>query len=183
MRVVLPNQILTGISGIDDQHRSLIRWARTVNSIDPGGPNRRAVIRATQFLIAYARYHFDSEEYAMVASGYEGINQHRREHAMMRRQLNSLSRSIKADGKDFASTVKPLQSLIQGWIQNHISGSDMAFASHCEQEPETRFMRLPSPRELRDSGFKVSDIEQVETVHNAGEITHEELKARLIIRD
>ncbi len=183
MTVVLPNQMLTGIPGIDDQHRALIRWARTVNSIGTGGANRRAVIRATQFLIAYARYHFDSEEYAMVASGYDGLTQHRREHAMMRRQLSVLSKSINANGKDVATTVKPLQNLIQGWIQNHISGSDMAFASHCEQEPETRFMQLPSPRELRDSGFKVSDIEQVEAVHNAGEITTGELKARLIIRD
>lgn len=144
--------------------------------------NRQIVLRAAQFLIAYAKYHFDSEEYAMVASGYEGVTEHRREHAMMRRELTELRRSVTNKEQSAAATVKSLQGLIQSWIQNHISATDFAFARYCEQEPETRSVELPSPSELRRAGLKVSDYEQVEVVHNAGEITPSELKARLIIR-
>ncbi len=182
MTVVLPDNLLTGIQGIDDQHRALIHWARTVNSIGAVNGNRAIVLRAARFLIAYAKYHFDSEEYAMVAAGYEGVDRHRWEHAMMRRELSELSRSINNQEGSVAATVTSLQGLIQRWIQNHISGTDSAFARYCEQEPETRFVQLPSPEEMRNSGHRVSDFDQVEAVHHAGEITPGELKARLKIR-
>lgn len=182
MTIQLPEKLLTGIKGIDDQHRALIHWARTVNSMGAVNGDRAIVLRAAQFLIAYAKYHFDSEEYAMVASGYESIAVHRHEHAMMRRELSELRKSINNREHSAEATVELLQELIRRWIQNHISAADLAFARYCEQEPETRTIKLPSPRELRKAGLKVTDYEQVEAVHHAGEITPGELKARLIVR-
>ena len=183
MTVNLPKQASTGIPGIDQQHQALIHWARTINNVGANGASPGIVKRAAQFLIAYATYHFDSEEYAMVATCYDGISKHSREHAMMRRQLASLSAAITANRDDAGSNVHSLQRLIHGWIQNHISGTDIAFARYCASQPETRNIELPSPQELKDSGFKISHVDQVEVVHHAGEISAEELKARLTIRD
>ena len=183
MTVNLPKQIMTGITGIDHQHKALIHWARTINSVSANGANARIVKRAGQFLIAYARYHFDSEEYAMVATCYDGVARHSREHAMLRRQLVKLGTAINANLGDVSSNVHSLQRLVQGWIQNHISNADMDFARYCSQQPETQNLELPSPQELKDSGFRVSSIDQVEVVHQAGEISAGELKARLTIRD
>ncbi len=183
MTVNLPKQAMTGIPGIDHQHQALIRWARTINNVSANGASPRIVKRAAQFLIAYATYHFDSEEYAMVATCYDGIARHSREHAMMRRQLAKLSAAINANGDDASGNVHSLQRLIHGWIQNHISGTDLAFAKYCALQPETRNVELPSPQELKDSGFKISNIDQVEAVHHAGEISAGELKARLKIRN
>lgn len=183
MTVNLPQQIRTGIPSIDHQHRALIHWARTINSIGADGASPGVVQRASQFLIAYARYHFDSEEYAMVATCYDGVAQHSREHAMMRRQLARLSAAINANGHESRNNVQSMQKLVQDWIQNHISDTDKDFARYCAQQPETRNLELPSPRELLESGFRISHIEQVEVVHQAGEISASELKARLTIRN
>ncbi len=183
MTVNLPRQAMTGIPGIDHQHRALIHWARTINNFGANGANRKIVKRAAQFLIAYASYHFDSEEYAMVAACYDGIASHNREHGMMRRQLARLAAAINANGDDVNGNVSSLQKLILDWIQNHISHTDMAFARYCALQPETRNIELPSPQELKDSGFKISHIDQVEAVHHAGEISAGELKARLKIRN
>ena len=183
MTVNLPQQAVTGIPGIDHQHRALIHWARTIDNVGANGANRRIVKRAAQFLIAYATYHFDSEEYSMVAACYDGIARHSREHAMMRRQLARLSAAINANEDDVSGNVKSMQRLILGWIQNHISDTDMAFARYCVQQPETRNIELPSPQELKDSGFRISHIDQIEAVHHAGEISEGELKARLKIRN
>ena len=179
----LPEQALTGIPGIDHQHRALIHWARTINNIDANGATPKIVRRAAQFLIAYARYHFDSEEYSMVAACYDEIAPHNREHKMMRRQLARLAASINNDGDDVEGNVRGLQRLILDWIQNHISHTDMAFARYCGSQPQIRNIELPSPRELKDAGFRISQIDEVETVHHAGEISAGELKARLRIRD
>ena len=179
MPIQLPESLLTGIPGIDDQHRALIHWAQTIKKINGHNGNRALVVRAANFLIAYTKYHFDSEEYAMVASGYDGIAQHRKEHAMMKRQLAALREKINAGDVFGGASIKDIQNLIQNWIQNHIVSTDSAFATYCEQVPETRFVELPSPKELKAMGFKISDYEEVEAVHHAGEITPEELQARM----
>lgn len=183
MDVSLPNEIVTGIAGIDHQHKALIHWSRTINSVCDNGATAGIVKRAAQFLIAYAKYHFKSEEYAMVATCYDGVARHTREHAMMRRQLARLSGAIDANHNDVRGNVKSLQGLVTEWIQNHVSGTDMDFARYCSQQSETRNLQLPSPQELKNSGFKVSHIDQVEVVHHAGEISAGELKARLKVRD
>ncbi len=181
MTAKLPPQIETGIPTIDEQHRALIHWSRAMGAMDPVNGSREVLVRAAQFLIAYTRFHFDSEEYAMVASGYEGIVQHRREHGMMRRELSAIGRGIKAARGHRTDSVSSLQGLVQQWITNHISASDRKFARYCAHEPNARTVRLPSPREMWQSGFKVSDCDQVEVVHEAGEITIGEIKARLKI--
>jgi hemerythrin len=183
MTVSLPNQLVTGIQGIDDQHRALIHWARTINTLDASNGGQDTLRQASQFLIAYTRFHFESEEHAMAAAGYEGTGQHRSEHQMLRRQLAKLNELI--SGANYGSditTICAMQRLIREWIQNHISASDLAFARFCERQPETRHIQLPSPQELEDSGVSVADIEMVEAVHTAGAITGEELPKRMILK-
>jgi hemerythrin-like metal-binding protein len=180
MTASLPNQLLTGIQEIDDQHRALIHWAKTVNSFDAASGDLRTLGLASQFLISYARFHFTSEEHAMAASGYERAGRHRLEHEALRKQLARVSTAISDDsyGCDI-TTVCVLQRLIREWIQNHIRASDMAFASYCEQTPDAKRVTLPSPSQLQRLGVGVADIQQVEAVHNAGAITQEELPSRL----
>ena len=177
-----PRQLLTGIGSIDDQHRALIRWAQALKSMDATETSRSVVIKTAQFLIAYARYHFDAEEYAMVASGYSEIAKHRREHSMMRRQLDEISEAMNGKQESANGSMMSLQKLIQNWLQNHISSTDFAFARYCENEPGAREVQLPSPQELRKKGSKIGNYDQVEAVHNTGEITIGEVKARLKIR-
>lgn len=180
MALSLPTQLVTGIPGIDDQHRALIHWAKTVNSLDAANGDLTTIQRASKFLISYARFHFESEEHAMGASGYREFERHRYEHEILRRQLAKMSQIISNDtyGSDI-TTICALQRLIREWIQKHISASDLAFASYCDQNPEARDVRLPSPEELQKLGVTIADIEQVDAVHNAGEITKDDLPSRL----
>ena len=90
-----------------------------------------------------------------------------------------LSSSINSGRGDLGVPVTSLQRLIQGWLQHHISSTDLAFARYCSQEPSARSVQLPSPKELLDTGLQISDYEQVETVHCAGDITPGQIKARL----
>jgi hemerythrin len=179
MSEVLPKRLVTGIGDIDEQHRTLLRWARAVQSIDSSASEGAVPLRAAQFLIAYTRYHFDSEEYAMVASGYGALDEHRREHSALRTELAAVSRVLNAHGARSWKSVTSVQKLIQRWIQNHIGASDMSFAAYCEQEPSVKTVQLPSPVELSRSGTKVADSDRVETVHHSGELTMAEIRARL----
>jgi len=116
----------------------------------------------------------------MATSGYQEIGQHRLEHEMLRKQLAKMSKTMSDEYYECdITTLCALQRLIREWIQNHISASDLEFASYCEQSPDARQVQLPSPKELQNSGVSVADIQQVEAVHNAGEITKKELPSRL----
>jgi len=115
----------------------------------------------------------------MVASCYEDLCAHRREHASIRKQLSDLNKTMKSRGCNPSVAVRDLQHLVQGWVQHHISGTDLAFARYCESEPSARSVQLPSPKELSDSGTRIADYDQVEFVHLAGEITPEEIEKRL----
>jgi hypothetical protein len=46
-------------------------------------------------------------------------------------------------------------------------------------DPRKTPIRLPSPQEMANSGLKITDLDQVEAVHFAGEFSTEELKSRL----
>ena len=182
MTVSLPDQLVTGIEGIDEQHRALLHWSRTVNTLDAVNGGRNTLQRASQFLIAYTKFHFKSEEHAMAAAGYEAIGQHRLEHETLRRQLSKMNEAMSVTYGCDVTAICALQRLIREWVQNHISASDLAFASYCEQQPDTRHIQLPSPKELQNSGASVADIEKVEAVHNAGEITSKELPSSLVLK-
>ena len=73
MKLELPAELLTGIRDIDDQHRSLVAWANAVLSLRAAAADRGLAHRAAEFLLAYVKYHFAAEEYAMVASAYPGL--------------------------------------------------------------------------------------------------------------
>lgn len=175
----LPPNLKTGISGIDAQHRALLNWAAAIRSIGTGRSEQPTARRAAQFLISYTHYHFDAEEYAMVASAYDGLPKHRLAHAAIRKKLNDVSKTFNANPGDCSAAVTLLQGFIQEWLRHHIGRTDVAFAKYCDEEPSAREVHLPTPKELVRTGFKVSDYEQVEIVHDAGEITPEELKARM----
>lgn len=175
----LPPNLETGIPGIDAQHRALLNWAAAIRSVGTAPSEQATARRAARFLIAYTHYHFDAEEYAMVASAYDGLDKHRRAHVAIRKRLNEVSKAFNTNLGDCSAAVTLLQDLIQEWLQFHISRTDVAFAKYCEQEESARAVRLPSPKELVQTGRKVPDYEQVEIVHDAGEISAEELKARM----
>jgi hemerythrin len=178
MRVVLPPELLTGIPDIDAQHRSLVAWANAVFSLGTVRTDRSLALRAVQFLVAYAEYHFAAEEYAMVASAYPGLVRHRQEHTELRKKLAVVARAVNS-GAAFDKVTASLQNLLNEWLLKHIRDTDRAFASYCAEEPSVRTLSLPSPQELRGSGLRTSDYERVEIVHVAGEISAEEVKARL----
>jgi hypothetical protein len=58
-------------------------------------------------------------------------------------------------------------------------GYPYQIGNFCKQQPAARRIRLPTPQELQSSGVSVADIEKVEPVHTAGEITAEELPQRI----
>jgi hemerythrin len=178
MRVVLPPELLTGIPDIDDQHRALFAWTNAVFSLGTVRGDRTVALRAAQFLVAYAEYHFAAEEYAMVASAYPELVRHRGEHAVLRRKLAVVARAINS-GAPYDRVTTSLQALLNEWLLQHIRHADGAFARYCADEPSVRTLSLPSPQELRASGLRTSDYERVEVVHTAGEISAEEVKARL----
>jgi hemerythrin len=174
-------ELATGIKDIDNQHRSLISWANAVFSMGDADGDGALALRAARFLFAYVEYHFAAEEYAMVAVAYPQVDRHRRQHAELTKQVTAIRKAMES-GATFRAVAGSLHILLEDWLLHHIGHSDRDFARTCKQDPNVRILRLPSPKELRDSGLDLADYDNVQVVHAAGEISATEIKARLAAR-
>jgi hemerythrin len=121
------------IDDLDRDHRALIdqladiclrfcpeaSWGRAGNAL--------ALIDALSDLGEAMRAHFQREEEFMLAFGYEGIGQHRSEHAMLMAEFTAMLREWRADGLHVFDEMA--QGGIRDWLLAHILGADREFAN------------------------------------------------------
>lgn len=115
--------LLTGVDVIDEQHRILVAVLTQARAELTGDGSRGAFDRITRELLAYAIFHFDTEERLMAQQGYdpEAAAAHLREHREFSRRVVAL-RDEAADGGPVA--VEALLVFLEDWLIHHIMGSD-----------------------------------------------------------
>ena len=120
------DQMLTGIGPIDRQNRILFDALGELESKASGEDGARACDEIARDLLAYARFHFETEEELMRRCGYDHAEQreadaHLHEHREFSRQLVDLC--AQWDASDAASRDAQAR-LLKQWLGNHIRTSD-----------------------------------------------------------
>ena len=120
------DQMLTGIGPIDRQNRILFDALGELESKASGDGGARACDEIARDLLAYARFHFETEEELMRRCGYDRAEQreadaHLQEHREFFRQLADLC--AQWDAIDAASRVAKAR-LLKQWLSTHIRTSD-----------------------------------------------------------
>ncbi|EXJ13897.1 bacteriohemerythrin [Imhoffiella purpurea] len=120
------------IDVLDKDHRALIeRLGDICMRFCPEASAGRsgdalALLDALNELGEEVRRHFQREEDFMRAYDYEGIGEHRSEHALLMAEFTTLMREWRAEGLHvFDRTV---QSIVSDWLLAHILGADREFA-------------------------------------------------------
>jgi len=131
------------IEALDKDHRALIeRLADICLRFCPEASAGRAgdamaMLSALAELGEQVRAHFRREETFMQALGYEGLAEHRREHAMLMAEFTAMMREWRADSLHVFDAM--MQGVIRDWLLAHILGADRDFAEAyfrlCGQDP------------------------------------------------
>lgn len=128
LRYELTDDLLTGNSLIDSEHRQLFAAINELMEACSQGTGRDKIMSTAQFLTSYVNKHFGDEERLQVTSKYPGYTAHKQFHDGYKRQLGDVSQELIKEGP----TVKALGDLnrIVGVLVSHIRTEDKKLARH-----------------------------------------------------
>ena len=116
----------TGIDEIDEQHRILVHTLNEASVKLSHECLREVADQITQDLLAYALYHFETEEHLMLQYGYP--DQAMAEAELHQEQHRSFSVRVLAIREDInaGAPIEPSQlvTFLNEWLVNHILNTD-----------------------------------------------------------
>lgn len=122
------DDLSTGVSEVDNQHKEL--FVRINNLLDAceQGKGREEVIKTIDFLEGYVMEHFSMEETYMRKYGYAGYSGHLAEHTEFIKTFSGLKKETIKEGPKVAVVVR-LNHLLVEWLINHIRKTDKAMGT------------------------------------------------------
>lgn len=129
MRAEFTENLVTGNPTIDGQHKELIeKINRLLEAIEDNGGQATAM-RTLNFLNDYVIFHFNAEEKLQEEVGYPGLEEHRKQHDILRKTVDDMTDMIDEEGPSDAF-VEQLNHNIIKWLYKHIEGYDRSVAEY-----------------------------------------------------
>jgi len=119
------DDLCTGSSLIDGDHRKLVDLVNTFFQSMQSGEGNGRVSKAMNDLIAYTREHFAREEVEMERIQYVAAPAHRAEHTKLLKQLVELKKMLDAGGR---MNIPAVADFLSRWLRDHILRTDMKLA-------------------------------------------------------
>jgi hemerythrin len=135
-RFRLTDELLTGIDGVDQQHRMLFELANRI--VDPETERGAdvAVFASLAFLSEYVQDHFAAEESAMAAVGYPDRDNHARAHDDFRKLIAVLLEQS-LEERNITELRRSLARAVSVWLVHHVRVDDKAMAAYLRALPKT----------------------------------------------
>lgn len=121
-----------GIETIDEQHRELFKRIGSLLLAIKEHRCKSEIDGTIQFLDDYARFHFGEEEQRMDEAGYDGLEDHRKHHAVYLnniKELKDLAAQPRIQGASYELSVTTNQIVVD-WIVDHIMKIDRKFGEY-----------------------------------------------------
>lgn len=123
----LREEMLTGVTVIDEQHREWLNHFQAVLTVAENGESVEKVARTLGFLVAYTIEHFSTEETCMVKHGYPGYSTHKASHAKLIQSLSDILDTYQRHGA-VSEVTDGLETFMKSWFADHIQKMDKALA-------------------------------------------------------
>ncbi|TNF37515.1 MAG: hypothetical protein EP315_02550 [Gammaproteobacteria bacterium] len=118
------------IREIDEDHHKLVDLFNMLNHALAEGENPDYIEAIIEELITCTAWHFKHEERLMMKYGYEGLEEHRKEHQELVNSALELKQKFLAQSKTLSD--RDIE-FMEHWLTGHIYGSDMEMGSYlCE---------------------------------------------------
>jgi hemerythrin-like metal-binding protein len=120
------DSLLTGVSEIDEQHRILVNTLIEADAKLTGEPDSALFERITRDLLAYAIYHFDTEERLILQNHYDALEPDgAATHLMEHRQFSQRVVDLRTAAHHGApGSREALLSFLKSWLIHHIRSTD-----------------------------------------------------------
>lgn len=121
----------TGITLIDEQHRKLIGIINDLHTAMKAGQSKNILDEILSRLLEYTKYHFSAEEKLMDQYSYpEGVA-HKKKHSDMAADVAVMIKKNETGGP--ANSVMVL-TFLKEWLTNHILKTDKAFGAFLQSK-------------------------------------------------
>ena len=113
------------IAEIDRQHQKFTALLDMLFEAIEDGRSKGALAEILRELVAYAGYHFDTEEQLMIKHHYPELGAHQKEHEEFRARILEFQRNF-AEGKE--TLTDDVVKFMTHWISDHVMNTDMKYA-------------------------------------------------------
>ncbi|MBF0187498.1 MAG: bacteriohemerythrin [Magnetococcales bacterium] len=120
-----------GVEALDEDHRQLLTLINSLYKALRIGTGGKVIGNTLEELVSYTREHFQREERVMAERRYPGLEEHKREHENMIRQVEDFL--IQYRQGDYTLNQDVLKYL-RNWLVEHIMGSDQQYAAHIAKQ-------------------------------------------------
>ena len=130
MRAEFDETLVTGNEMIDGQHKELIDKINKLLDSCEVGNDKLTAIKTLDYLADYTDFHFGEEEKLQESISYPGIEQHKKEHEKLRRDVEELHEMLEEQEGPTEAFVAQVQENVINWLYNHIKGFDRSVAEY-----------------------------------------------------
>jgi hemerythrin-like metal-binding protein len=125
------DDLYTGSSLIDGDHRRLIGLVNALFETMESGQGNDRMSKAMNDLIAYSEEHFGREEAEMERIQYVASLAHKAEHIKLLKQIGELKAMLDAGAR---INIPAVSDFLSAWLRDHILATDMKLASALKQQ-------------------------------------------------
>jgi hemerythrin-like metal-binding protein len=119
-----------GDDRMDSQHKRLVVMLNNFNDSLSKGHGKEKLYDTLMGLVDYTKKHFKDEEALMESINYPGLEDHKREHKELTRQVVDFAKKYNAG--ETAITIE-LMHFLRDWLINHIQGEDKRYGEHLKR--------------------------------------------------
>lgn len=129
MSYQITNDLLTGNTTIDNEHRQLFDAINVLLDACAQGHGRDQLAQTMTFLESYIAKHFAHEEQLQAQTKYPDAVHHKQLHDGYKRTVNEICEELKRTGPTI-TLVGKVNSNVGGWLVSHIKREDVKVAAH-----------------------------------------------------
>ena len=123
------DDLLTGSTQIDNEHKELIKAINDLLESGSKGKGRAELEKKVKFLSSYTKTHFAHEEVLQIKSKYPDYNNHKKHHQHFIDTVENINKKLLENGPSIV-LVGEINSKVANWIINHIKKEDVKVAEH-----------------------------------------------------
>lgn len=132
--IVSPQEYMTGIPAIDNQHAHYVELLdKFVVRSREGNISQAEFNEDVNALVAYALEHFDSEEFLMRSIAYPRYEEHLAKHNVFRDKMDVLLEEIEAGGINIDAFMKKVSKWLIEWFKIQLLDDDAKLAKYIRE--------------------------------------------------
>ena len=133
MSIKWTDDLSTGVTEIDNQHREIFSRFDKLFAACSEGKGKEEVLRLLLFLDDYIKEHFAAEERLQIRHAYPDYPAHKEQHVRFIADVEKLAREFKAEGATLSLVIMTNKTL-SSWLIQHIKRIDADFATYVREQ-------------------------------------------------